>query len=99
MSVIHSAPHELAGTQVPAVLRTVEGLKPVTVAVDDYWDRKAQTSWKTATDSRHALTYALRAGLSGLPLDDEVLLCIVGPGTQLVHVSELVPTRDRAAAT
>ncbi|AMS02967.1 hypothetical protein BJD60_gp46 [Gordonia phage Schnabeltier] len=99
MSIIHSAPHELAGQQVPAVLRTVEGPKPVTAAVDDYWDRKAQTSWKTATDSRHALTYALRAGLSGLPLDDEVLLCVVGSGSQLVHVSELVPARDCLAAT
>ncbi|AXH45811.1 hypothetical protein SEA_GEAZY_50 [Gordonia phage GEazy] len=99
MSVIHSAPHKLAGTQVPAVLRTVEGPQPVTVAVDDYWDRKAQTSWKTATDNRIALTYALRAGLSGLPLDDEVLLCVVGRASQLVHVSELVPARDRAAAT
>lgn len=99
MSVIHTAPHPSAGTKVPAVLRHVNGPSPVTVTVEDYWDRKAQTSWKTATDNRIALTYALRAGLSDLPLDDEVLLCVVGRSNQLVHVSELVPTPDRAAAT
>lgn len=99
MSVIHPAPHPLAGTKVPAVLRHVDGPSPATIAVEDYWDRKAQTSWKTATDNRIALTYAIRAGLSGLPLDDEVLLCVVGRASQLVHVSELLPTSDRAAAT
>lgn len=99
MSVIHTAPHPLAGTKVPAVLRHVDGPSPVTVTVEDYWDRKAQTSWKTATDNRIALTYALRAGLSGLPLDDEVLLCVVGRASQLVHVSELLPATTAVTAS
>lgn len=99
MSIIHTAPHPLAGTKVPAVLRHVDGPSPVTVTVEDYWDRKAQTSWKTATDNRIALTYALRAGLSDLPLDDEVLLCVVGRASQLVHVSELLPATTAVTAS
>jgi hypothetical protein len=58
--------------------------------VEDWWDRVAGRSWQVATGNPAALEYGMRSGLTGLPLDDEVVYGKNEGGFgHLVHVSEL----------
>ncbi|MEV4197058.1 hypothetical protein [Micromonospora globbae] len=57
--------------------------------VEDWWQNVYGESWTTANGNPAALTYALRAGMAGLPADDEVLYGKVDGLGHLVHVSEI----------
>ncbi|MBM0275137.1 hypothetical protein [Micromonospora tarensis] len=57
--------------------------------VEDWWQNVYGGSWMTADGNPAAMKYGFRAGLAGLPLDDEVLYGKVGPLGHLVHVSEI----------
>jgi len=91
----HAQPHPLAGQTVQLNLRRPgapgPGHSQVSFTVEDYWDRVAGVSWRDANGNPAALSYALRAGTLGLPVDDEVLYGKVGDSGLLVHVSEVLP--------
>lgn len=59
------------------------------ICVEDWWDRVAGMSWMVCDGNPACLLYAMRAGFSDLPTDDEVIYGKVGPYGHLVHVSEL----------
>lgn len=63
--------------------------------VEDWWDRVAGRSWQVCSGNPACIGYAVRAGMSGLPTDDEVVYGKVGPLGFLVHLSE-IETSDRA---
>lgn len=57
--------------------------------IEGYWDSVTGESWMDAEGNPAALKYAMRAGLSGLPVDDLVLYGKVNGLGHLVHQSEL----------
>jgi hypothetical protein len=57
--------------------------------IEDWWDKLTGQSWMTSEGNPAALMYAFRAGMAGLPVDDEVVYGKIGPYGHLVHVSEL----------
>jgi hypothetical protein len=66
------------------------GLGPEPFRVEDWWDRVSGGSWTYAFGNPTALNYAMRAGLSDLPIDDEVLYGKDSHGFgHLVHVTEV----------
>jgi hypothetical protein len=58
--------------------------------IEDWWDKLTGGSWMDAEGNPAALIYGMRAGVAGLPVDDNVLYGKVGPFGHLVHVSELL---------
>jgi hypothetical protein len=96
--MIHDSRHPLAGQTVKLALKG--GDNPGDIAsgdeyrVEDYWDRLGSGSWMEAQGNPAALKYAMRAGFSGLPLDDEVVYGKVGPFGHIVHISELVTVSE-----
>lgn len=63
--------------------------------IEGYWKDIAGTSWMFATGNPACLSYAMRAGLSGLPVDDDVLYGKTPDGLgHLVHVSEITEGND-----
>jgi hypothetical protein len=57
--------------------------------VEDWWINVAGVPWGMADSNPAALRYAIRAALSGVPADDEVLYGKVDSLGHLVHVSEI----------
>jgi hypothetical protein len=57
--------------------------------VEGYWDEITGKSWGYSDGVPAAMNYGMRAGLSGLPWDDEVLYGKIGAFGFLVHVSEV----------
>ena len=57
--------------------------------VEDWWENVSGQSWMLTNSNPAALEYAFRAGMSGIPCDNEVLYGKVGPFGFLMHVSEL----------
>jgi len=57
--------------------------------VEDWWDRLTGGSWMFADGNPAAMVYGIRSGVTGLPLDDEVVYGKVGLFGHLVHVSEI----------
>lgn len=57
--------------------------------VEGYWKDVAGKSWMDSEGNPAALNYAMRAGMTGLPIDDNVLYGKIGPFGHLVHVSEI----------
>ncbi len=86
--MLHPEPHPLAGQTVKVDLKAPNGV--VEYRVEDYWDRVAGQSWMDSTGNPAALAYAMRAGVTGLPIDNNVPYGKVGHFGHLVHVSELV---------
>lgn len=89
---MHTASHPLAGRTVTLNLKSKDAPDIATGSefrVEDYWDKITGGSWMTAQGNPAALKFAMRSGLAGLPLDDEVVYGKVGPYGHLVHVSEL----------
>jgi len=82
---IHSDTSPLAGATVTLDL----GSGPVEFVVEDWWDRVAGKSWMFADGNPAAMGYAVRSGVKGLPIDNEVLYDKVGGLGHLVHVSEI----------
>jgi hypothetical protein len=84
--------HPLAGRTVKVALKTaphqllVDGCEFV---IEDWWENVGGGSWMWAQGNPACLGYAIRAGLGGLPTDDDVVYGKVGPLGYLVHRSEL----------
>lgn len=91
---MHEIEHPLAGQIVkikdgvtdPVQNQVVGGAE---YRVEDWWDHLTGGSWRTAQGNMAAMQYATRAGLTGLPPDDEVVYGKIGAFGHLVHVSEL----------
>lgn len=67
----------------------VEGLEH-DFRVEDYWDKISGTSWMTSDGNPAAMVYAMRTGLSGLPIDDEVVYGKIGSFGHMIHASEIL---------
>lgn len=84
--VRHTDPSPHAGMQVVIDI----GRGPEPFRVEDWWDRVYGKSWMYSNGNPAAMAYAVRSGVAGLPVDDEVLY---GKDSQrsghLVHVSEV----------
>lgn len=80
---MHPEPHPHAG-------HTVTLTNGAEFEVDDWADRLFGRSWMLMDGNPAALTYAMRAGTNGLPVDDEVLGGKWNGDTTLIHVSEVV---------
>lgn len=92
MSVLHSEAHEFAGKKVVVkdnVPLNAEFPPGVVGNVEDYWDRVYGKSWMDSDGNFAALNYAIRSGISGLPLDNDVLYVKIHGLGHLVHVSEV----------
>jgi len=57
--------------------------------IEDWWINVMGKSWQRCDGNIACMKYAMRNGLGGLPLDDEVVYGKVGPYGLLIHVSEL----------
>lgn len=88
--MIHSEAHPLAGQTVKLADSAGPELAGQVYRVEDWWDRASGGSWTMAQGNPAAMKYAMRSGLSGLPLDDEVVYGKVGMYGHLVHISEIV---------
>ena len=89
---MHASAHPLAGKTVKLNLKKggeelAEGGD--TYRIEDWWDRVAGKSWMDANGNPVAMNYGIRSGLSGLPIDNEVVYGKIGPFGHLIHVSEL----------
>lgn len=87
--MMHDTDHELAGKTVK-----IEGSSQLAgqdYRIENWWDRVSGDgkSWMFSDDNPAALQYAMRSGMSGLPLDDEVVYGKIGGLGYIVHVSEL----------
>jgi hypothetical protein len=86
----HAEPHPLAGQTVTLILRAESDIHTGDeYRIEDYWDRVAGTSWMDAAGNPAAVKFAIRSGVAGLPIDDEVVYGKVGSFGHLVHVCEL----------
>lgn len=89
----HEDAHPLAGQTVHLNVAgdhpLVKELSGKEYRIEDWWDRLTGGSWMHADGNPAALKYAFRAGMTGLPTDDEVVYGKVGAFGHLVHVSEL----------
>jgi len=66
------------------------GPGPHDVVIEDWADRVFGKSWMFMDGNPAALVYAMRAGLAGLPTDDEVVYGKTRSGrSHLVHVREI----------
>jgi hypothetical protein len=91
---LHDTPHPLAGQTVqlndtakdPAQHAVVPG---ASYRLEDWWDRVSGQSWMDCIGNPAASHYALRAGVSDLPADNNVVYGKIGPRGHLVHASEL----------
>jgi len=94
--VLHGNPHEYAGKTVdllPGVITHLGELQ--TYKVEDWWDRVSGESWMASRGNPAALHFAMRSGLQGLPLDDEVVYGKDANGYgHLIHVSEIKGVRE-----
>jgi hypothetical protein len=94
--MIHREPHPLAGQEARIRPNVRHPQYPTfggsEFRVEDWWDRVDGRSWMDCVGNPACLVYAMRAGTTGLPTDNEVVYG-KGPGGfgSLVHVSELEP--------
>lgn len=93
--MIHTEPSPFAGKTVTVKLVKAFHNHPdetsFEVVVEDYWDRLSDTPWGISDGNPAAMFYGLRAGMGGLPWDDEVVYTKdtkTGLGN-IVHVSEI----------
>lgn len=90
MTAVHEAPHPNAGGPVE-VSTEVNSVAYVGEArLEDWWDRVSGGSWMHADGNPAAMIYGLRAAMSSLPLDDEVVYVKINSMGHLLHVSELM---------
>ena len=57
--------------------------------VEDWWENVYGESWMFSNGNPAALSYAFRAGLQGLPADNDVLYGKIDGLGFLVHVTEI----------
>lgn len=89
---MHTEAHPQAGTTVVVQIKGHLQLDNGThnFRLEDWWDRLTGGSWMTADGNPAAMMYAVRAGTTGLPIDDRVVYGKIGPFGHLIHVSEIV---------
>jgi hypothetical protein len=89
---MHTDSHPLAGQTIKVDFGTtggnIQGVQEY--CVDDWWDKLTGGSWMQADGNPAALMYAMRSGVAGLPVDNEVVYGKVGAFGHLAHVSEIV---------
>lgn len=89
--MIHEEQYPLSGTAVTVRLeghaQLDDGAYPY--VVEDWWDRVYGRSWMDSDGNPAAMLYAMRAGLIGLPLDNDVVYGKIDGIGFLVHTSEL----------
>ena len=85
MSPIHSDRHQLAGKTVTIKTGRFAGQS---YRLEDWWDRLTGTPWAETTGNPACIIYGIRAGLEGLPPDNEVVYGHIGGFGHLVHISE-----------
>lgn len=94
---MHNEKHEKAGQTLtvnlkgPIAMGMDAGKRSMEFTVEDWWDKVSGISWMFAEGNPACLAYAIRTGISGIPMDDEV---VYGHNKEngmghLVHVSEL----------
>lgn len=91
--MLHENPHPLAGQTVKIKTQgKLYGHNELEheFHVEDWWDRVSGGSWMNAGGNLAAIGYGMRSGLSGLPLDNEVVYGKVKGLGYLIHVSEIV---------
>lgn len=87
MNAVHEAPHPLSGKTVNI---NIDGIGVGEYTIEDYWDRvHSAGSWMFAQGNPAALKYAVRAGVKGLPVDDEVVYGKLRGIGHIVHLSEI----------
>ncbi|MGY5048242.1 hypothetical protein ACWDE0_21820 [Streptomyces sp. 900105755] len=90
MSARHTTPHPLAGETVTVKAKLdSSGITEHEFRLEDWNDRLFGQSWMDMQSHPACLKYAVRSGLAGLPLDNEVVYGKVGHFGHLVHVSEI----------
>lgn len=88
--MLHPERSPLAGKTVTVNANIPQvGPGPHEYRVEDYWDRVSGGSWMFAEGNPAAMMYGIRSGMSGLPLDNEVLYGKIGAFGHLIHVSEV----------
>jgi len=99
MNHIHPEPSKFAGKKVRIKQEVVhpqfKDFGGSEFLVEDWWDRVAGESWMYCEGNPACLTYAVRSGLLGLPIDNEVLYGKVGLYGHLVHISEICINEKR----
>jgi hypothetical protein len=87
---MHTESHPMRGQEAVVILANHPQITvgPHVFRIEDWWDKLTGGSWMDAKGNPAALVYALRIGLSGLPLDNEVIYGHIGAHGHLAHVSE-----------
>lgn len=88
---MHTEAHPQAGQTVTVKMRGHPRMDDgeYDYRIEDWWDRLTGGSWMNANGNMAAMGYAMRNGMSGLPLDDDVVYGKIGPFGHLVHISEI----------
>lgn len=96
LSTMHTESHPLAGKTVTVTTSQHPqiGPGPHQFKVEDWWDKLTGGSWMFANGNPAATIYALRAGMSALPIDDKVVYGKIGHLGHLVHDSEFVEVAE-----
>ena len=92
--MIHTDSHLLSGRAVhlhPAKQTEGNPILPggYPFVVEDWWDRINGKGWNESEGNPAAMMYGIRASVSGLPLDNEVVYGKINGLGHIVHVSEL----------
>jgi hypothetical protein len=89
----HDEPSPLAMTTVTlgAVMPDARGMviEGAQYHVEDWWDRVSGQSWMSSDGNPAAMQYAIRSGMGGGRIDDEVLYGKIDGFGHLVHISEI----------
>jgi hypothetical protein len=92
INMAHDTQHPRAGQTVLTQKKSRAGYPelPAREAVlEDWWDRVSGKSWMYSEGNPAAMDYAARSGLSGLPIDNEVVYAKINGFGYLFHESEL----------
>ena len=57
--------------------------------IEDWWQNVSGKSWMFSAGNPACLKYAVRCGIKGMPLDDNVVYGKIGSFGHIVHESEL----------
>ena len=93
--MIHDKPSPLAGTTVKlkktATHPQVGNFGGATIEIEDWQDRVFGKSWMVCDGNPACLVYAMRTGLSKIPIptDNEVLYGKIGGLGHIVHITEI----------
>lgn len=86
--MVHNTKNEFAGKTVK-IKSDVPIYGGQAYHVEDWWDRVMGKSWMVCDGNPACLKYAIRAGSTGLPIDNEVLYGKINGLGELLHTSEI----------